>query len=272
MTRYLSEAELGKLLSYVREKAHIARLKGATRSVIDELLVLLLVHTGMRASEVCNLTISDIAAGQRQNKIRVRGSGRKIHRFVVIPSAITKHIEAFIDTYRKPARPRDPFLINERGNKFTYMSVYSKIRRIGEESKIGKLHPQMLRATYLIRLYRSKQDIGFVQRQAGHASPGTTAAYAIASAPPDRRIAAALSGDSSVKRGSIRCGNENVSDNQTTPKAITSGEAVSIGDSGRSLKCEACDRALTGADWTRIDSGQVLCADCLSELRNLTSL
>ncbi len=43
---------------------------------------------------------------------------------------------------------------------------------------IGKLHPHMLRHTYLTRLYNVEKDLRFVQDQAGHASPTTTAIYA----------------------------------------------------------------------------------------------
>ncbi len=36
----------------------------------------------------------------------------------------------------------------------------------------------MLRHTYLTRLYNTEKDLRFVQDQAGHASPTTTAIYA----------------------------------------------------------------------------------------------
>ena len=36
----------------------------------------------------------------------------------------------------------------------------------------------MLRHTYLVRLYNVEHDLRFVQDQAGHASPTTTAIYA----------------------------------------------------------------------------------------------
>ena len=57
--RYLSEAQLKKLLLYVSEKANLARQRGTTRAIVDELIILLLVNTGLRASEVCNLNIAD---------------------------------------------------------------------------------------------------------------------------------------------------------------------------------------------------------------------
>jgi integrase len=62
---------------------------------------------------------------------------------------------------------------SERGDRIIYRSIYAKIKRIGEQAGIGKLHPHMLRHTYLTRLYNIEKDLRFVQDQAGHASPPT---------------------------------------------------------------------------------------------------
>ena len=56
--------------------------------------------------------------------------------------------------------------------------LYEKIKQLGKKSGIGRLHPHMLRHTYLTRLYNVEHDLRFVQDQAGHASPTTTAIYA----------------------------------------------------------------------------------------------
>jgi len=52
------------------------------------------------------------------------------------------------------------------------------MKKLGRKSSIGKLHPHMLRHTYLTRLYNVEHDLRFLQDQAGHASPTTTAIYA----------------------------------------------------------------------------------------------
>lgn len=59
-----------------------------------------------------------------------------------------------------------------------YRSVYVKIKFVGHKAGVGKLHPHMLRHTYLTRLYNVEKGLRFVQDQAGHASPTTTAIYA----------------------------------------------------------------------------------------------
>ena len=56
---FLSETQLKKLLRYVTEKANLARQNGTKRPIVDELIILLLVETGLSASELCNLNIAD---------------------------------------------------------------------------------------------------------------------------------------------------------------------------------------------------------------------
>ena len=58
--KYLSDTQLRKLRRYVKDKADLARMRGGSRGVIDELIVELLVNTGLRATELCNLNIGDL--------------------------------------------------------------------------------------------------------------------------------------------------------------------------------------------------------------------
>jgi len=73
--------------------------------------------------------------------------------------------------------------------------IYDKMKKLGKKSGIGKLHPHMLRHTYLSRLYNVEHDLRFVQGQAGHASPTTTAIYAKTNVKARRRQVEALDTD-----------------------------------------------------------------------------
>jgi len=73
-----------------------------------------------------------------------------------------------------------------------YRTVYEKMKKLGKKSGIGKLHPHMLRHTYLTRLYNVEHDLRFVQDQAGHASPTTTAIYAKTNSKARKRQVEAL--------------------------------------------------------------------------------
>ena len=176
--KYLSEAQLKKLRRYIRDKADLARMRGGSRGVIDELIVELLINTGLRASELCNLNIGDLPAKHGKDCIWVRDGKGKVSRTIDISEKLKKRLERFVKLYRKRAKAKSPLLVSEQGGRIIYRSIYAKIKRIGEQAGIGKLHPHMLRHTYLTRLYNIEKDLRFVQDQAGHASPTTTAIYA----------------------------------------------------------------------------------------------
>jgi len=190
--KYLSEAQLKKLRRYIRDKADLARMRAGSRGVIDELIVELLVNTGVRASELCNLNIGDLPARHGKDCIWVRDGKGKVSRTVDISEKLKKRIERFVKLYRKRARANSALLVSELGGRIIYRSIYAKIKRIGEQAGIGKLHPHMLRHTYLTRLYNVEKDLRFVQDQAGHASPTTTAIYAKTNNKARRRQVAAL--------------------------------------------------------------------------------
>lgn len=176
--KYLSEAQLKKLRQNVKDKADLARVRGGSRGVIDELIVEMFIGTGLRASELCDLNIGDLPVKHGKDCIWVRDGKGKVSRSVDISEKIKKRLERFLKLHRKGAKDKSPLLVSERGGRIIYRSVYAKVKRIGEQAGVGKLHPHMLRHTYLTRLYNVEKDLRFVQDQAGHASPTTTAIYA----------------------------------------------------------------------------------------------
>jgi len=176
--KYLSDTQLKKLRQYVKDMADLARQRGSERAIIDELIVELLANTGLRASELCDLNIEDLPKTHDKDSIWVRDGKGKVTRVVDIPDSLVKRIERFVKLYRKDAEPKEPLLQSSKGKRMIYRTIYEKVKKLGNKSGIGKLHPHMLRHTYLTRLYNVEHDLRFVQDQAGHASPTTTAIYA----------------------------------------------------------------------------------------------
>ncbi len=171
----LSEPQVQRLLSHIRQGADRARRDGNTRAVVDELIVLSLLHAGLRAQELCALRIADTPAHGDKPQLHIRNCSGPSTRVVHIPQELVPTFQRFVQRYRKDAEPEDPLLLSERGTPFGYMSLYSKVRRIGREAGLAGLHPASLRHTFLVRLYEKEQDLRFVQEQAGHARIKSTA-------------------------------------------------------------------------------------------------
>jgi site-specific recombinase XerD len=267
-TKYLTDAQLQTLLKYVKNKADVARRKGTTRAIVDELIIFLLVNTGLHASEICSLRIADLPMEHGENSILVRDFKGDVHRSVEITSKMAECLERFVRLYRKVANHDEPLMINERGKRLSYMSLYSKVKKIGEKAKIGKLHPHMLRCTYLVRLYDDKTDLRFVQEQAGHASRKTTALYAQMTSDRERQFKAISDNVSSAVRTPGDSSGRSIHAECALQKTSNHRESYHVGGSRQIINCEACDKSISAEAGTKIDSGQILCADCLKELRS----
>jgi len=263
----LSESQLINLLQYVRHKADLARQNGTTRAVVDELIILLLVDTGLRASELCNLNIEDLPTSHGENTIWVRDPEGNVTRAVEVGPETARCLDRFVSLYRKGAETAEPLLISERGRRLTYMSLYSKVKKIGRKTDIAKLHPHVLRRTYLVKLYSLERDLRFVQTRAGHASPATTAIYARATHKGPKGNAETAGGDASVSVSMRGSNGEPITPEYSMPPAGSIAQKDSCLGPQQIKTCEACGRSVPALAGTRIDSGQLLCPDCLKELR-----
>ena len=264
---FLSDAQLKKVLLYVTKKAHLAKRKGTTRAIVDELIILLLVGSGLRASELCNLNIADLPSNHNENTIWVRNVQGSVNRSIEVTPELNKCIAMFVRLYREGANPNEPLLISERGKRFIYMSFYSKVKKIGEKAGIGRLCPRMLRRTYLVRLYNDKQDLRFVQKQVGHASRKTTAMYVRTSIDHEQKEETMDTVDSSAVKSAENFGAQAIARWFKLQRAIDHGGSNYPKGSQQTVSCEVCGKSISGEAGTTIDSGQVLCPDCLNELR-----
>jgi site-specific recombinase XerC len=121
--RYLSETQLRRLRQYVKDMADLARQRGSMRAVIDELVIELLVNTGLRASELCSLNMSDLPMSHGKDAVWVRDGKGSVARTVEIPESVQKRLERFVRLYRKDAGPDAPLLANTRGKPLIYRSL-----------------------------------------------------------------------------------------------------------------------------------------------------
>lgn len=206
--KYLDQLQVRQLLNYVRRQASLARKRGSRRAVINEMIVELLLFSGLRARELCSLSIRDTSVSHRKNLIYVRDGKGNVSRSVEIPKALTVKLEKFIHKYRPGGKPKSVVIPSEAGYRLlveksyllrknrkdgeprfiikenkrytaglSYRSLYSKVVNIGRKARIGRSTPHSLRHTYLTALYGVQSDIRFCQDQAGHRSISTTQIY-----------------------------------------------------------------------------------------------
>ncbi len=139
----------------------------------------LMYATGIRISEMLNLTLSDIY--WEESAIRVFGKGRK-ERYVPVASISLEHLETYCHAYRplfiKGYDAKNVFL-NTRGGKLSRMGFWKILRKLTDEAGIKKnITPHTIRHSFATHLVEAGANLRVVQSLLGHSSINTTQIYA----------------------------------------------------------------------------------------------
>lgn len=142
------------------------RIQERTRSTAlrDRCLLLVLLDTGVRASELAGLRITD--TDLRNQRIIVTGKGSKT-RMIPISAATAKLIFRYISAARKEAAVNEPlFIANER--PVNRDSLAKLLTRLGERAGVNDVHPHRFRHTFAVLFLRNGGNTRALQDLLGH--------------------------------------------------------------------------------------------------------
>ena len=139
-------------------------------------ILLILLDTGIRATELATLKIENIDL--QGGTIKVTGKGNK-DRYVPIGEVTIHEIDTYIHVYRpKPAVPNiETLLLNEDGLPFTYSALSSTMSRLRKAVGLKRLHLHKFRHTTFTKMIENGIPSFVVQQWAGHTSPEVTNGY-----------------------------------------------------------------------------------------------
>lgn len=143
----------------------------------NKCMILLLINTGMRVSELVHLKTNDI--NQTVSKVRVIGKGNKER---IIP--LDKETCRYIYSYMKDDRPFFDkkkshwiFMLHD-GSCMTRENFYNILQKIVKESGVrSHFTPHMLRHTFATTLLENHCDLRSIQEMLGHQDISTTTIY-----------------------------------------------------------------------------------------------
>jgi integrase/recombinase XerC len=144
----------------------------------DRAIIYTMIYTGLRASEICNLKISDIDFENSLLEV-VKGKGNK-NRTIPLHNEAKRYILDYIDTDRESGRVRDKdaLFLSNRGRGVGYRTVQRLVKSYLEQSSVDKkITPHKLRHTFGYIFYTKTKDIKMLQEILGHASINTTQIY-----------------------------------------------------------------------------------------------
>ena len=169
----LSAKETDLLMAYIEK---LPKQYGYQR---ERCALLLLLGTGLRAQELCDLKTSDMHLNDESPYINVIGKFDK-ERVIPLPESIIGALLDFKEMKADKARASVHFLSAlASGNGYVTSSVYRMVNTALIDAGIvkSKLSPHVLRHTFITRQLTQGVSLVQVKNWAGHESIATTAIY-----------------------------------------------------------------------------------------------
>lgn len=138
----------------------------------------LIYATGLRVSELVNLTMDNIDL--EENIVRVKGKGNK-ERIVPFGDIAKKYLIIYIEKYRDTLTKKrlcDKIFLNNHGLGLTRQGFYKLLSNIAKDKKITtKITPHVLRHSFATHLLNNGADLRSIQMMLGHSNLSTTQIY-----------------------------------------------------------------------------------------------
>ncbi|GAP10226.1 site-specific recombinase XerD [Bellilinea caldifistulae] len=152
-----------KTIIPISKKEICALLESASQShypLRDRAIILTLLDTGIRATELCNLRIKDL--NRVTGHIRVIGKGKK-ERLVPISRETIGVIDEYLAN-RKESSSSSPLFALKSGKPMERCKLRKILSEIGDKSNISHVFPHRFRHTFAIKFLRNGGNIYSLQK------------------------------------------------------------------------------------------------------------
>ena len=142
----------------------------------DTAILEVLYSTGLRVSELCSLTCTQLI--ERPHVVRVLGKGRK-ERQVILGEPAQQAIHTYL-TQRRPrnlASEHDRLFISAKGRPMDRSAIYRVVDKRAKQAGLANVSPHTLRHSFATHLLEGGADLRSVQELLGHEVLATTQIY-----------------------------------------------------------------------------------------------
>lgn len=169
LPKVLSEEEVNKLLDINLNNDFDYRNKA---------MLELMYSSGLRVSELINLTVNDVDL--KNSLVRIFGKGSK-ERIVPLNDYATETLNNYILYYRPKLfkqKENNYLFLNNHGNQMTRQGFFKTLKKIAKEKGIkSELSPHTLRHSFATHLLKYGADLRSIQELLGHSDISTTQIY-----------------------------------------------------------------------------------------------
>lgn len=166
---YINETQLSILFNEIKFSEDF---KGRQEKLILDILY----STGMRRSELINLTLKQVNLEKLQ--INIIGKGNK-ERIVPVSQKLALDIENYTKERNECFGHSSPYLfLTQKGNQLYPKAVYNTVKKyLAQITTVSKKSPHTLRHSFATHLLANGADLRAIQELLGHTSLASTQVY-----------------------------------------------------------------------------------------------
>lgn len=173
--RYLTKSEKNALLQETRKSLTNAQTIAARRQAIrDKAIVLTLLNTGVRVSELCNLELNDIKMNKSGGRVKIKSINGRKGREVPLNKVTRQAIKDWLEV--RPQVITKAIFVGKHCDPAGPLLVQRVLSELGRRAGI-EVTPQELRHTFGKNLVDRGLSLEKVALLMGHSSLNTTMAY-----------------------------------------------------------------------------------------------
>ena len=167
-----------KIIKFEDISKMVSVQENTTLGMRNKVIIMFLYITGLRVSELCNLTYSDI--NFQEGYIRCIGKGNK-EKIIMVGELLSINLSAYTNTTRKEilnGLESKYVFVNSEGDPLSRQAIFNIIKDAASKADI-KLHvsPHTLRHCFATHMLENGADVRTVQELLGHTDISTTQVY-----------------------------------------------------------------------------------------------
>lgn len=164
-----AEAEIKALFAVVKPTRGRRATSGLyyLTDLRDRAVLFVLLDTGIRAGELCRLTVGDahIQSGRLAIQEGKGGRGRVVWLGSHSRPAVWRYLQE-----RPDIDPAAPLFASSGNRPLTASALEKRLRKIGTRAGVANVHPHRFRHTFAIEYLRNGGDVFTLQALLGHSS------------------------------------------------------------------------------------------------------
>ncbi len=179
--KFLTKDQIQALLNHLNELRTTGLKNGDAEPVKSYYMVRILLESGLRVAEFCDLRVSDLI----EDKLMVRNGKGDKPRTVLLTASSARIIREWTSIQAKSKLPKseasdadEPIFRSSRLGKYSTRAIQKRVKRIFKHLGLPpRLNCHSLRHTYCSMLIESKVSLTTVKENMGHSSLTTTNLY-----------------------------------------------------------------------------------------------